>query len=109
MERKHVVLSKDGMKVEVKEVKDEAYKDRTQRFVCPELYRGLGPFGLRVLLICVLGSVLVNMWNHTSFPNYKSRLWDMTGSSSSAEQDGGAEKRKAYVPTSVFGLMADFL
>lgn len=47
MERKHVVLTKDGMKVEVKEVKDEAYKDRTQRFVCPELYRGLGPFGLR--------------------------------------------------------------
>lgn len=31
MERKHVVFSKDGMKVEVKEVQDEAYKDQTQR------------------------------------------------------------------------------
>ena len=33
MERKHMVFTKDGMKVQVKEIKDEAYKDRTQRFV----------------------------------------------------------------------------
>lgn len=33
MERKHVVFSKDGMKVEVKEIKDEEYKDRSQRWV----------------------------------------------------------------------------
>lgn len=33
MERKNVVFTKDGMKVEVKEMKDEAYKDRTQRYV----------------------------------------------------------------------------
>lgn len=33
MERKHIALTKDGMKVQVKEVKDEAYKDRTQRCV----------------------------------------------------------------------------
>lgn len=33
MERKHVVFTKDGMKVEMKEVKDEAYKDQTQRCV----------------------------------------------------------------------------
>jgi hypothetical protein len=33
MEKKHMVFTKDGMKVQVKEVKDEAYKDRTQRFV----------------------------------------------------------------------------
>ncbi|KAJ6105621.1 hypothetical protein N7512_009138 [Penicillium capsulatum] len=32
MERKNVVFTKDGMKVEVKEIKDEAYKDRTQRY-----------------------------------------------------------------------------
>ena len=38
-----------------------------------------------------LSSVLVNMWNHTSFPAYKSRLWNMTGSTD--DQDG-AEKRK---------------
>lgn len=33
MEKKNVVFTKDGMKVNVKEIKDEAYKDRTQRFV----------------------------------------------------------------------------
>ncbi|KAJ5468091.1 hypothetical protein N7475_005843 [Penicillium sp. IBT 31633x] len=68
MERKNIAFTKDGMKVQVKEVRDEAYKDQTQ-------------------------SVLVNMWNHTSFPAYKSRLWDMAGSSST-EQKNGAEKRK---------------
>jgi hypothetical protein len=40
-----------------------------------------------------VGSVLVNMWNHTSFPAYKSRLWDMSG----AEQKDGVVKRKPYV------------
>ncbi|CAG7947512.1 unnamed protein product [Penicillium nalgiovense] len=66
MERKNIAFTKDGMKVQVREVKDEAYKDRTQ-------------------------SVLYNMWNHTSFPAYKSRLWDMAGSSSEEKDD---EKRK---------------
>ncbi|KAJ5861549.1 uncharacterized protein N7529_008859 [Penicillium soppii] len=68
MERKNIAFTKDGMKVQVREIKDEAYKDQTQ-------------------------SVLVNMWNHTSFPAYKSRLWDMSGSSST-DQKNGAEKRK---------------
>ncbi|KAJ5835186.1 hypothetical protein N7447_001212 [Penicillium robsamsonii] len=67
MERKNIAFTRDGMKVQVKEVKDEAYKDQTQ-------------------------SVLYNMWNHTSFPAYKSRLWDMAGSSSSEQKK--AEKRK---------------
>ena len=31
-------------------------------------------------------SVLVNMWNHTSFPAYKSRLWNMTGSSDEGQE-----------------------
>ncbi|KAJ5644851.1 hypothetical protein N7507_010862 [Penicillium longicatenatum] len=70
MERKHVSFSRDGMKVSMKEINDESYKDRTQ-------------------------SVLVNMWNHTSFPAYKSRLWDMTGSSGSSTENG-AEKRKPH-------------
>ncbi|KAJ5760810.1 hypothetical protein N7520_007966 [Penicillium odoratum] len=69
MERKNVVLSKDGMKVNMKEIDDENYKDRTQ-------------------------SVLYNMWNHTSFPAYKSRLWNMTGTSTS-KSEGGAEKRRS--------------
>ena len=31
MERKHMVFTKDGMKVQVKEIKDEQNKDRTQK------------------------------------------------------------------------------
>lgn len=33
MEKKHISFSKDGMKVSMKEVKDEDYKDQTQRCV----------------------------------------------------------------------------
>ena len=33
MEKKNVVFTKDGMKVGVKEVRDEDYADRTQRYV----------------------------------------------------------------------------
>lgn len=96
MERKHVVFTKDGMKVEVKELQDEAYKDRTQR--CVSLRCCIG-----VNANCGLaGSVLVNVWNHTSFPNYKSRLWNMTGSSSSQQQQQhGVEKRKPYVESAL--------
>lgn len=32
MERKHLMFTKDGMKVEVKELCDEEYKDRSQRY-----------------------------------------------------------------------------
>lgn len=83
MEKKHMVFTKDGMKVQVKEVQDEAYKDRTQRCVLLSRWVGLETNRIR--------SVLVNMWNHTSFPAYKSRLWDMTG------EQKNAEKRKPYV------------
>ena len=31
MERKHIAITKDGMKVQVKEINDEEYKDNTQR------------------------------------------------------------------------------
>ncbi|KKK24738.1 hypothetical protein ARAM_006937 [Aspergillus rambellii] len=30
--------------------------------------------------------VLVNIWNHTSFPAYKSRLWNMTRTVTEVEQ-----------------------
>lgn len=33
MEKKNIQFSKDGMKVSVKEVRDEDYKDQTQRYV----------------------------------------------------------------------------
>ncbi|KAI9044465.1 uncharacterized protein KD926_001066 [Aspergillus affinis] len=63
MEKKNVSWTRDGMKVGVKELRDEEYKDRSQ-------------------------SVLVNMWNHTSFPAYKNRLWNMTGSADEGKQSG---------------------
>jgi hypothetical protein len=49
------------------------------------------------LVTNISGSILVNMWNHTSFPAYKSRLWDMTGTASgsaSGNKDGRVEQRK---------------
>ncbi|PYI07453.1 hypothetical protein BO78DRAFT_469088 [Aspergillus sclerotiicarbonarius CBS 121057] len=52
MEEKNVVFSRDGLKVGVK-LEDEEVQDRSQ-------------------------SLLVSMWNHTAFPAYKSRIWDMT-------------------------------
>lgn len=33
MEKKHIMFNKDGLKVEVKELTDEAYRDRSQRWV----------------------------------------------------------------------------
>ncbi|KAF7172307.1 hypothetical protein CNMCM5623_004546 [Aspergillus felis] len=67
MEKKNVMFTKDGIKVGVKELSEEDYVDRSQ-------------------------SILVNIWNHTSFPAYKSRLWNMTGSTAGTE----TEKRKPY-------------
>jgi hypothetical protein len=37
MEKKNVMFSRDGMKVGVKEIDDEEYKDRSQRYVCAAL------------------------------------------------------------------------
>ncbi|PGG97683.1 hypothetical protein GX51_07193 [Blastomyces parvus] len=50
MEKKHVTMSRGGMKVGVKELNDEQYKDISQ-------------------------GILVNMWNHSSF-NYRKRWWN---------------------------------
>jgi hypothetical protein len=49
MGKKNVVFSKDGLKVGVKEVKNENYVDTTQSF-------------------------LVKAWNLSSWPEYKSKL-----------------------------------
>lgn len=51
MQSKNVVFTKDGMKVGVKELETEGYVDATQGF-------------------------LVKAWNLSSFPAYKSRLWN---------------------------------
>jgi len=51
MQSKNVVFTKDGVKVGVKELKTENYVDTTQGF-------------------------LVKAWNLSSWPGYKSRLWN---------------------------------
>ncbi|KAL4741593.1 hypothetical protein BDV11DRAFT_55418 [Aspergillus similis] len=71
MEKRNVMFTKDGMKVGVREVGEEEYVDRSQ-------------------------SILVNIWNHTSFPAYKSRLWNMTGSTGSASGTENGEFRAEH-------------
>ena len=51
MQSKNVVFTKDGLKVGVKEVKNESYVDSVQ-------------------------SGLVKAWNLSTWPGYKSRLWN---------------------------------
>ncbi|KAI6802292.1 hypothetical protein KC332_g15380 [Hortaea werneckii] len=67
MEKKHMSFTKDGgLRVGVKEQSNENYTDKTQ-------------------------NVLVNVWNHTSFPNYKSRLgWNNTQADDSKADPGKA-------------------
>lgn len=84
MEKKNLTFSKEGMKVGVKEVSQESEQDQSRRCV---LLLGQSHFASKVLIV----SVLVNVWNHTSFPAYKSRLWNMAGSS---EDKGKVERRK---------------
>ena len=63
LEKKNVVFTKDGMKVGVKEIVDEDYAAKQQ-------------------------SYLVQAWNYSSFPAYKSRFWnkDAQGKGKSANQ-----------------------
>lgn len=74
IEKKNMSLSKDGLKVGVKDVSAEKVGDRTQ-------------------------SVLVKAWNASNWPAYKSRLgW---GQGSPAASSGtSTETRKAYSRTS---------
>lgn len=51
IQSKNVVFTKDGMKVGVKEMNNENYVDTTQSF-------------------------LVKAWNLSTWPEYKSRLWN---------------------------------
>lgn len=64
MQSKNVVFTKEGLKVGVKEVKNESYVDSTQ-------------------------SILVKAWNLSSWPGYKSRIWNTAG-----PQDAKVEARK---------------
>ncbi|KAF2834851.1 hypothetical protein M501DRAFT_999881 [Patellaria atrata CBS 101060] len=70
MEKKNVVFSKDGMKVGVKEVRDEDIADKTQ-------------------------SLFVKAWSYTSFPAYKSRLgWKTTADDAPAQYLHRRDKRR---------------
>ncbi|KAF6218572.1 hypothetical protein HO133_005922 [Letharia lupina] len=51
MEKKNISFGKDGMKIGIKEVRNENYVDQTQ-------------------------SLLVKAWNYSSWPAYKSRFWN---------------------------------
>jgi len=70
MEKKHVSLTRDGVKVSVKQINDEDYKDRSQ-------------------------SVLVKVWNHASFPGYKSRLWNANATPELCAEEK-VEKRRPF-------------
>lgn len=87
MEKKHLVFSKDGMKIGVKEVDFEKEHDRTQR--CVYLTARTSYF-IGLITDQLTSSVLVNIWNHTSFPAYKSRFWNMAGPA----EDTSVEQRK---------------
>lgn len=43
MQKKNILVTKDGMKVGVKEVKEESYVDTTQRYVSGPLFSPLRP------------------------------------------------------------------
>ncbi|KAH8590874.1 hypothetical protein B0O99DRAFT_633692 [Bisporella sp. PMI_857] len=66
MQSKNVVFTKDGVKVGVKEIKNENYVDKTQ-------------------------GILVKAWNLSSWPGYKSRLWNKE-----APEHGKVESRKPH-------------
>lgn len=69
MQSKNVVFTKDGLKVGVKEIKNENYVDRTQ-------------------------SILVKAWNLSSWPGYKSRLWNKEAAQTTGKADKKGENRK---------------
>ncbi|KAF4632025.1 hypothetical protein G7Y89_g6101 [Cudoniella acicularis] len=67
MQSKNVVFSKDGVKVGVKHLRNESYVDATQGF-------------------------LVKAWNLSTWPAYKSKLWNQQPAGASA--GGKVESRK---------------
>jgi hypothetical protein len=69
MQSKNVVFTKDGLKVGVKEVKTESYVDSTQ-------------------------SMLVKAWNLSTWPGYKSRLWNQQPATGAESGSGKTESRK---------------
>jgi hypothetical protein len=72
LEKKHVSFSRDGMKVGVKERTLQHEEDAAQ-------------------------SVITKIWNHASWPEYKSRLgWGQSGKTSTPSATPTAEKQNPY-------------
>lgn len=76
MGKKNIVLTKDGMSVGVKHVRDEDYEDKAQR--CGTA--NLGTPAVRATWMSAdeheWNSLLVKAWNYSTWPAYKSRLWN---------------------------------
>ena len=99
MEKHNVSFTKDGMRVGVKEIKDEDYKSQTQRYarLCsqPCAVFGLPKRGRRSPWLeerradWGMHSVLVKAWNLSTWPAYKSKLWNK-------EQEEKAHKSSAH-------------
>ncbi|KAI9654635.1 MAG: hypothetical protein M1821_005842 [Bathelium mastoideum] len=71
MEKKNIAFTKDGMKVGVKEIRNEEYADKTQ-------------------------GVLVKAWNSASIPAYKSRLgWNNSSTTTSSSPSTRPEVRRS--------------
>ncbi|PBP26096.1 hypothetical protein BUE80_DR002936 [Diplocarpon rosae] len=66
MENKNIVFTKDGVKVGVKELRNENYVDNTQ-------------------------SIMVKAWNLAKWPGYKSSIWNQDG-----KIDNKASSRKPF-------------
>jgi hypothetical protein len=80
LESKNVSFTKDGLRVGVKELKNERYVDKTQ-------------------------SILVKAWNLSTWPAYKSRLWNKQQPAAGAAGAEGAKERKPYVSMSSLSNM----
>ena len=78
MEKKHVVMTKDGMRVGVKEVGREGYVDRTQRYVFPP-----PPFAFVSFFVWQSGDVCLCVCMGCG-------MWDMSdeGKKSGCDADG---------------------
>lgn len=102
MEKKHVVLTKDGMRVGVKEVGREGYVDRTQRYVISPttlvwfggwgMCEGWAFFGRRVdAMLMAEYSILVQAWN---FSRWTGGWWGQQQQQQQEEEKGNGGRRR---------------
>jgi hypothetical protein len=68
MEKHQITVTKDGMKVGIKHVKEEDYVQGTQKYSFSDVFK--------IEEMTDFLSVLVKAWNYSSWPAYKSRFWN---------------------------------